>query len=201
MIKKIAILLILLSATSILILPSIHSLSNTSAKKRIPFIGMMMSYQVYMNTAYPSSPLVSRMVTFYGDPSEPDYIWVRDSENSPDDPGDDRVFKIDAETRKIVGQEGYSEALFPTNIHVGDEVIGYWGGPVTIVGSQRMSVTGKRVDAWIAYTPTPWGHYTMYYEKKTGIWLGGNVVWYEGETLNSWAMHLVSTNVPLFEED
>lgn len=174
-------------------------------KKQMPFVGMTLSYQVYYMGYGPR--LFTRMVTFYGDPTEPDYIWVRDSENFPDDLDDDRVAKIDIETRKIVWADspsgdvqvgGYSEALFPTNLHVGDEVTAYWGDTVTVVGSQRMSVMGKQVDAWIAYTLTEWGgYYTMYYEKKTGIWLGGNVVWYEDDTLCSWAMHLVSTNVPL----
>ena len=200
MIKKAATLLISLTAASILILPSIYSVGNPSLGKKIPFVGMTLSYEVYFMGYGPR--MHARMVTFYGDPTEPDYIWVRDSETFPDELVDDRVFKIDIETRKIVGEEGYSEALFPTKLHVEDEVIAYWGDPVTIVGSQKMSVMGKTVDAWAAYTPTEWGgYYTMYYEKKTGIWLGGNIVWYEDDTLCSWAMHLVSTNVPLCDED
>lgn len=199
MIKKVVRLLILLTAASALILPSIHSLSNTPTRKRIPFVGMTLSYQVYENIDYP--PMFPRMVTFYGDPLEPNYIWVRDSLNTPENPNDDRVWQIDVVTRKVAGEEYYSEPLFPANLHIGDEVITYWGGPVTIIGSQRMSLMGKHVDAWIAYADVGWGHYTMYYEKKTGIWLGGNFVWYDGEKLNSFAMHLVSTNVPLFEED
>ncbi len=213
MLRKVAVSLVLLTAASILILPFIQTLSGTPTRKRMPFVGMTLSYQVY-HTGTTLPRLLSRMVTFYGDPSEPDFIWVRDSENQPDDLSDDRVAKIDVETRRIVWADspsgdvevgGYSEALFPTDLHVGDEVVAYWGGSVMIIGSQRMSVMGEQVDAWIVYTPTEWdgtfGHYTMYYEKQTGIWLGGNVIWYEGDTLVSWAMHLVSTNAPLFEED
>ena len=190
--------------TAITIVPSLMATENHKRTK-IPFAGMTMSYQAYC-TAFQdagSLPLLfSRVVTFYKEPSEPDYIWVRDTYIKPDDLSDDRVWKINIETRKIVGQEGYcSFALFPTNLHVGDEVIGHWGGAFTIIGSQRMSVMGKHVDAWIACISEEWGYYTFYYEKKTGIWLGGTFVWYDGDTLNTANHHLVSTNVPLFEED
>jgi len=190
----------LATAISITVAPSL--MAHEEHRRQIPFDGMTLSYQSYWTWAPPgSSPLVSRMITFYGDPSEPDYIWVRDSENIPDTLSDDTVFKIDVTTRKIVGQEGYTQALFPTDLHVGDELIAQWGGPITIIGSQTMSVMGKQVDAWIAYAEGSWGWYTQYYEKKTGISLGGTHVWYEGDTLNSWVMYLVSTNAPLFEED
>jgi hypothetical protein len=202
----------LATTLSITIAPSaIPTEDDGKPRKQIPFVGMTLSYQVYTTGASPH--LFNRMVTFYADLSEPEYMWVRDSENLPDDLGDDRVAKIDINTRIIVDippggspsgdvqTGGYSEALFPTNLHVGDEVTAYWGGTVTIVGTQKMSVMGEGVNAWIAYTHTDWdANYIMYYEKKTGIWLGGNVVWYDGETLNSWAMHLVSTNVSL-EDD
>jgi len=148
-----------------------------------------LSYQIYCPTCSP--PMFPRMVTFYGDPSDP-YIWERDSA-TPDDPDDDLVFQIDKETRKIFGEETYSEPLFPTNLHIGDEVITFWVGTVTIVGSKRMSVMGKNVNTWIARTEG----YTMYYEKKTGIWLGGTAAWWEDDTLCSYTIHLVSTNVPL----
>lgn len=210
--KKASILLVLLAASSFLILPSVQSLAKAPKRKKIPFAGMTLSYQVYQTGNPPQ--LFDRMVTFYGDPSDPlihQYIWVRDSENQPDALSDDRVAKIDIKTRRIVWADspsgdvqpgGYSEALFPRKLRVGDEVTTYWGGTVTIVGTQRMSVMGKKVDAWIAYTPTEWPgdipvHYTMYYEKKTGIWLGGNVVSGAGADFHSWTMHLVSTNVPL----
>jgi len=190
----------LVAAISITIAPSL--MAPEEPRRQIPFVGMTLSYQSYWTWASPdSSPLVSRMVTFYEDPSEPDYIWVRDSENMPDTVSDDVVLKIDVTTRKIVGQEGYTQSLFPTNLHVGDEVIAQWGGPATITGSKVVSVMGKQVDAWIAYAEGSWGWYIQYYEKNTGISLGGSHIWYEGDILHSWVMYLVSTNAPLFEED
>jgi len=196
----IAMFLVALSLTTVISTTIVPSLMATGGhkKSKIPFVGMTLSYQVY----YPGATLprlLSRMVTFYGDPSEPDYIWVRDSDNLPDDLSDDRVYEIDIDTRKIVEQDGYSEALFPTDLHLGDEVITYWGGPATVIGSQKMSAMGKHMNAWVVSALD--GTYIMYYEKKTGIWLGGSVVWFDGDTLNSFAMHLVSTNAPLFGED
>lgn len=116
----------------------------------------------------------------------------------PNDLDDDRVWKIDQVTRKVVGEEYYSEALFPTNLHVGDEVIAYWGGPVKIIGSKRLSVMGMQVDSWIAYMDAGWCTYTAYYEKKTGIWVGLSFVAYD-DPESSYTMTVINTNVPLHD--
>ena len=165
--------------------------------KRIPFIGMTMSYEFCDNYHVQGGEVFTRPITFYGNSSEPDYIWVA---------GFIGMFspvrtKISVDTRKVVGEEGYSTFLFSTDIQAGDEVITYWWNPsntVTIIGNQTISVTGKQVDAWIAYSDPGWAQCTMYYEKKTGILLGGTFVYHSDEMLVSRSVYLVSTNAPLF---
>jgi len=184
------IILGLVTTISVTVAPSLTAKEGYGKlRKQIPFVGMVLSYQIYCHTCSP--PMFSRIVTFYGDPSET-YVWERDSANT-DDPDDDLVFQIDKETRNILGEETYSRPLFPTNLHIGDEVTIFSVRTVTIVGSKRMSVMGKNVNTWIAHT----AGYRMYYEKETGIWLGGTVGWWEDDTLCSYTIHLVSTNVPL----
>lgn len=170
---------------------------TSQSVKRIPFNGMTMSYQFYDNYHVQGGEVFTRPITFYGNSSEPDYIWAA---------GFIGMFspvrtKISVDTRKIVGEDSYSAFLFPTDMSVGDEVITYWFGTlsttVTIIGNRTISVMGKQVDAWIAYDDPDWAQYTMYYEMKTGILLGGTFVSYSDETLYSRSLYLVTTNAPL----
>ena len=72
MIKKVAVLLVLLIVSATVVLSSAYSFGNARVRKELPFSGMTLSYQGYVNWVSPR--LFYRMVTFYGDPSEPGYM-------------------------------------------------------------------------------------------------------------------------------
>jgi len=185
--------------------------------KQIPFPGMMLVYTEQEIGVQPWSGWqlaevkVFRTVTFL--PSlEPGCIWMRDSlfPESIEGVPDFSEAEIDISTRKIVqppDRNYYSQFLIPTNIRVNDvinvgvpELSGTSPGlPLTVVGTQMISVMGKEVYAWVLEEHTPQYIYTMFYCKKTGILLSGQGAWFneDGTPTYSWTTLLTDTNAQI----
>ena len=90
------------------------------------------------------------------------------------------------------------EFWIPTDVRVGSHV-GILGYDAIVTGSTVLSIEGKPVDCWKLYATGTGTQDTLYYEKRTGLWIAASwVAWDEnGTPINNWGGHLASTNVPL----
>jgi hypothetical protein len=122
--------------------------------------------------------------------------------------------EVDITTREIISVTGtgpwqlpaYVEYWIQTNIDIGSHVV-IGNNDFTVTGNTEISVDGNTVSAWqlhasgINANGNLWQN-TMYYEKKTGLWLGAAWVMYDsnGQILGNWGGHLASTNVVLADD-
>ena len=181
----------------------------------IPFPGVMLVYTeqeigVVSQPRGKAKETDVRTVTFL--PSrEQGRVWIRDSF----DP-EEIVYRIDffeveidMSTRKIVypsGLDYYFQSLIPTNIRVNDVIpIGLpgltppSGIPLRVVGTQKISVMGKEVEAWVLEGRTPQYTDIYFYGKSTGILLSGAVSWFnqDGTAWLTWGILLTDTNAQI----
>jgi len=191
----------------------------------IPFPGVMLVYteqeigvRVWAPEWGKGKETDVRTVTFL--PSlEAGHVWMRDSLDPESTEGvpEFSEAEIDISTRKIVHPPDlnyYSQFLIPTDIRVNDVIyvgIPEFSGtspglPVTVVGTQIISVMGKRVYAWVleirhtnTYQYQYQYTYTYLYCKSSGILLSAQGAWFneDGTPTYSWTILLTDTNAQI----
>lgn len=169
-------------------------------KQGIPFVGMSMVF--YGVDWEGNTDIQTICVLKYN--STTNTVTIRDSMDACD------LMEVDVATREVIWSTGeyelpfYVDCWIPTDIKIGS-VVWVMDYDAVTIGDTQFSVCGKAIDVWILQGSRVIDEYgtisqcTWYFEKKTGLRVGGIWIVYdsEGRVIMNWGGHLVSTNVPL----